>query len=53
MMESDGRGLIAEHQATPPCQAATGENNQGTFDYFCFEKVLLILLMAGNFCVVS
>ena len=39
MMESDGRGLIAEHQATPPCQAATGENNPATFDYlFLFWK---------------
>ena len=36
MIESDGRGLIGEHQATMPCQAAAGENNLGIFDYFCF-----------------
>ena len=51
MIESDGTGLIGEHQATMPCQA--GENNLGIFDYFCFGgEVLLILLMPGNFCVV-
>ena len=35
MIQSGGRGLIAEHQATMPCQAAAGENNLGIFDYFC------------------